>query len=383
MELLLALLLAISLVALASAWSALRTERARAHRLEDRLAAGRSEAPTPVAPEVPAESLPVGHVGSEPPAAPPEPPAPQVFPAPGLAPVHRLAAVLVAPAERLAESIGASEPALASAAERLRTPLPAAAPAPGVDEAVPLAFSAESVESAVTTAERISGERSRLADDVRGLRSSVERVAALDGVLGRGLTELSRTADALLPIASSVSGLADRANLLGLIDSLLAARGGEAGAPFEEAATELRGLFEEARRLSRELSAAARRTDGGTRRVAAFVEESAGAASAGQEHGARAAERLGALDGLCVQLDRALSETVRATRTASDGGSLLSQRLETDRASLEARTAEAALLRADAQAARAALRAASERIEALRLDGGALRAAVLRVTSGA
>jgi hypothetical protein len=382
MELVLALLLAVSLIALASAWSALRTERARARMFEDRLAAVRPEAPTP-APDVPVEPLPGGRGESVPVKAPPEPLAPPVFPAPASARLDRLAAALVAPAERLAESIGASEPALAAAAERLRTPMPPTAPALGVDDTVPPELSAESVERAVATAERISGERSRLADDVRGLRSSVERVAALDGGLGRGLTELSRTADALLPIASSVSGLADRANLLGLNVSLLAARAGEAGAPFEEAALELRGLFEEARRLSRELSEAARRTDGGTRRVAAFIEESAGAAAAGQEHGVLAAERLGALDGLCVQLDRALAETVRATRTASDGGSLLAQRLETVRASLEARTVEAARLRADAQAARAALRAATERIEALRLDGGALRAAVVRVTSGA
>ena len=40
MELVLALLLAASLVALASTWSALRTERARAHRVADRLAVG-------------------------------------------------------------------------------------------------------------------------------------------------------------------------------------------------------------------------------------------------------------------------------------------------------------------------------------------------------
>ncbi len=117
--------------------------------------------------------------------------------------------------------------------------------------------------------------------------------------------------------------------------------------------------------------------------MATFVEESAGTAASGQERGALASERLGTLDGLCEQLERALAEAIRSNRAATDDGADLARRLETARTSLEARTAEAARLRADAEAARAALRSTAERIEALRLDGGALRAAVLRVTSAA
>jgi methyl-accepting chemotaxis protein len=252
-----------------------------------------------------------------------------------------------------------------------------------VSEATAPELDSESVERALATAEQISDERSRLADEVRSLRSALERVVSLDGGLSRGLAELSRSADALLPFAASLAGLADRANLLGLNVSLLAARAGDVGAPFEEAATELRGLFEESRRLSRELSEAARRTNGGVRNVATFVEESAGTAASGQERGALASERLGTLDGLCEQLERALAEAIRSNRAASEDGAALARRLETARTSLEARTAEAARLRADAEAARAALRSTAERIEALRLDGGALRAAVLRVTSAA
>jgi methyl-accepting chemotaxis protein len=313
----------------------------------------------------------------------PEPPQPLSAPESPSAPFERFAATLLAPAERLAESIEASAPALAAAAERLRTPMPAAAPAPAVDEAAAPGLGTESVDRALATAERIADERARLADDVRSLRSVLERVASLDGGVSRGLGEVSRATDALLPLAASVSGLADRANLLGLNVSLLAARAGDAGAPFEEAAAELRGVFEEARRLSRELSEAARRTDGGARRMAAFVGESVEAAVAGQERGARAAERLGALDGLCSQLERALSEAVRTARSAADAEALLVKRLDTARSSLDSRAAESARLRADAEAARAALRAIAERIEALRLDGGALRAAVVRVTSNA
>jgi len=236
---------------------------------------------------------------------------------------------------------------------------------------------------ALATAERISDERSRLADDVRSLRSALDRVAELDTGLSRGLSELARTSEALMPLASSVSGLADRANLLGLNVSLLSARAGEAGAPFEEAAAELRSLFEEARRLSRELIEAARRNEGGTRRVSALVEESVGAATAGQERGARASERLGGLEGLCSQLGRTLEEGVRSTRDAAESARLVRERLDTVRAAAEARAAEATRLRAEADAARETLRAAAERVEALRLDGGALRAAVQRVTTGA
>jgi len=187
----------------------------------------------------------------------------------------------------------------------------------------------------------------------------------------------------LLPLASSVSGLADRANLLGLNVSLLSARAGEAGAPFEEAAAELRSLFEEARRLSRELVEAARRNDGGARRFAALVEESVGAATAGQERGSRASERLGGLDGLCSQLGRTLEAGVRSTRVAAESSRLVGDRLEAVRSALEARAAEATRLRAEADAVRELLRASAERVEALRLDGGALRAAVQRVTAGA
>jgi methyl-accepting chemotaxis protein len=261
--------------------------------------------------------------------------------------------------------------------------VPPAALAPEVEEGSAPKLGTENLDRAVAAAERISDERGRLSDDVRSLRSALERVATLDGGLGRGLTELSRSADALLPLASSVSGLADRANLLGLNVSLLAARAGEAGVPFEEAAAELRGLFEEARRLSREISEAARRTDGGVRRIAGFVEESAGAAATGQERGTGASERLGVLEGLCGQLERALAEAVRSTGMASDEGIALARRLEAARASLDARTGEAVRLRADAEAARAALRTVSERLEALHRDGGVLRAAVARVTSAA
>lgn len=277
----------------------------------------------------------------------------------------------------------AAEPVLAEAAARLRAPLPPSPPVLSGEDPAPPRVDVEGLERALATAERISDERSRLADDVRSLRAALDRVAELDTGLARGLSELSRTAEALMPLASSVSGLADRANLLGLNVSLLSARAGEAGAPFEEAAAELRSLFEEARRLSRELVEAARRNDGSARRVATLVEESVGAATAGQERGARASERLGGLDSLCSQLGRSLEDGVRSTRGAAESSRLVCERLEVTRFALEGRAAEAARLRADTDAAREALRAAAERVESLRLDGGALRAAVQRVTSGA
>ena len=381
MELVLAVFLAVSLVALASTWSALRTERSRTGRIEARFAAARPEPSPPVTPAALSESLPGDRSGSEPPAPLPVPDSPRVVAIPGSVRLDRLSAALEPPAARLATCIETSETALAAAMERLRTPMPPSAPAPEVGEATAPEVDSEGLVRALATAERISDERSRLADEVRSLRSALERVASLDGGLSRGLSELSRSADALLPFAAALGGLADRANLLGLNVSLLAARSGDAGSPFEEAATELRGLFEESRRLSRELSEAARRTNGGVRNVATFVEESAGTAASGQERGALASERLGTLDGLCEQLERALTESIRSSRSASNEGIDLARRLETARTSLEARTTEAARLRADAEAARSALRSTAERIEALRLDGGALRAAVLRVTS--
>lgn len=382
MELLLALLLAASVVALASAWSALKTERGRRRRLEERLAAARPEASShPSAPLQ--EPLPAATPPVPPAAAPRLPLPPEPAPYERASSFENVAATLIGPAERLADSMRAAEPVLADAAARLRAPLPQSSPVLGGDDPPPPRVDVDGLERALATAERISDERSRLADDVRSLRTALDRVAELDTGLARGLSELSRTAEALMPLASSVSGLADRANLLGLNVSLLSARAGEAGAPFEEAATELRSLFEEARRLSRELIETARRNEGGARRVAALVEESVGAATAGQERGARASERLGGLEGLCSQLGRTLEEGVRSTRGAAESARLVRERLDAVRAAVEARAAEAARLRAEADAARETLRAAAERVEALRLDGGALRAAVQRVTSGA
>lgn len=382
MELLLALLLAASVVALASAWSALKTERGRVHRLEDRLAAARPVATAPSSTPLP-EPPPAATLPAPPAAAPRLPAPPEPAPYERAPSFESFAATLLGPAERLGDAMRAADPVLADAAARLRSPLPPSSPVLAGDDPAPPRVDVDGLGRALATAERISDERSRLADDVRSLRSALDRVAELDTGLSRGLSELARTSEALMPLASSVSGLADRANLLGLNVSLLSARAGEAGAPFEEAAAELRSLFEEARRLSRELIEAARRNEGGTRRVSALVEESVGAATAGQERGARASERLGGLESLCSQLGRTLEEGVRSTRDAAESARLVRERLDTVRAAAEARVAEATRLRAEADAARETLRAAAERVEALRLDGGALRAAVQRVTTGA
>ncbi|HPA50901.1 MAG TPA: methyl-accepting chemotaxis protein [Thermoanaerobaculia bacterium] len=382
MELLLALLLAASVVALASAWSALKTERGRVHRLEDRLAVARPDATAPSSTPLP-EPPPAATPPAPPAAAPRLPAPPEPAPYERAPSFESFAATLLGPAERLGDSMRAADPVLADTAARLRSPLPPSSPVLAGDDPAPPRVDVDGLGRALATAERISDERSRLADDVRSLRSALDRVAELDTGLSRGLSELARTSEALMPLASSVSGLADRANLLGLNVSLLSARAGEAGAPFEEAAAELRSLFEEARRLSRELIEAARRNEGGTRRVSALVEESVGAATAGQERGARASERLGGLEGLCSQLGRTLEEGVRSTRDAAESARLVRERLDTVRAAAEARAAEATRLRAEADAARETLRAAAERVEALRLDGGALRAAVQRVTTGA
>lgn len=382
MELVLAFLLAVSLVALASTWNALRTERARASRSRPS-AASRTDSGLQAISGTALAPIKEERVLAERPAPIPGPlplPTPK---AQDPSPSERFAAVLEGPAARLAECIRESEEVLAAATERLRTPMPPFSPSPELEEATPPEPETEIVARALSTAERISDERAWLADEVRSLRSALERVVSLDGGLARGLTELSRSADDLLPFASSLAGLADRANLLGLNVSILAAHAGDAGTPFEEVATDLRGLFEESRRLSRELSEAARRTNGGVRKVATFVEESAGAAASGQERGALASERLGTLDALSEQLERALEEAVRSTRAAGDERSALARRLESARTSLQARSSEAARLQADAGAARTALRSAAERIEALRLDGSALGAAVQRVTSTA
>ena len=53
------------------------------------------------------------------------------------------------------------------------------------DDPAPPRVDVEGLERALATAERISDERSRLADDVRSLRAALDRVAELDTGLAR------------------------------------------------------------------------------------------------------------------------------------------------------------------------------------------------------
>ncbi|MBP7677138.1 MAG: hypothetical protein KBB14_12520, partial [Thermoanaerobaculia bacterium] len=153
MELLLALLLAVAVVALASAWSALKTERGRCRRLEDRLAA-RPEAsafpasPSPALPEPPpAASSAPPRSAVAPLAAPPEP-----VPFGRVSAFENLAATLLGPAERLADSMRAAEPVLADAADRLRTPLPPSPPVLGGDDPAPPRVDVDGLGRALATA---------------------------------------------------------------------------------------------------------------------------------------------------------------------------------------------------------------------------------------
>lgn len=325
MELFLAALAAVAVVVSAWAFSRLTDATARERRLSDELAALRRALATPAAPRGSGDPSVSGihrisisddeiEVPGPGPAAEAPAPAPALPASEPLASAEELAA-LATEAEAAAEILSDMDAVLSEmvppdAGEGLPTPR-AAAPAPRT--ALPaLAASLDEVSALVVS---LGGERSRLKELLVSVEAAAGRLAA-SARGGHALVEQAeRQALSVAPAAASLSGLSDRMNLLALNIALLATRAGEAGGPFTESGEELRGLFEEARTLSREIGSLAQRAAGAARRAGEPLADLVALAEGTGGRASRAAAQVDRLDELTLRLD----ETVAAARQAADG----------------------------------------------------------------
>ena len=357
MELLLGVALAVSVVALAWIQNTRAVERARMHRLENELAALRRAPSASLlgAPPSDAAESPDGAAEEAAPAPPRPEPAPTEPAAPprahggerdgsrdGIRVDVEPGNLLGAAADRLDRALRELGPALASIDAAARSALgPPEEPESALLAPVPRTASAdEPVSLAVRTAEEMADERARLDDDLRSVGQALER--ALDGsrAANAALEQVARQAAAFPGLAAALSGLADRTNLLALNLALHGTRSGGEGPTMEEAATEMRGIFEEARRLSREVGELAQRTTASASKSAELFADVTAAASAGDERGRRARARVAGLSSLGARLRAAFEATLEAGRRQEEEARALARRVELTSAALAARAAE-------------------------------------------
>lgn len=327
MELLLALLAAVAVVLAAWAFSRLQDALGRERRLADELASFRRALGVPAAPRgsadpsttgIRAVSLP-GDEG--PPASPSAEPREEVSAPVGPAATPGLtaeeAAVLAAQVESAAEVLSDLQTILSEivAPEEREAPGLPAPPSGGVPSRSALPALEAALDEASALVVSLGGERSRLKE----LLVSVEAAAGRLSASARGghslVEQAERQSLAVAPAAASLSGLADRMNLLALNIALLATRAGEAGEAFTESGEELRGLFEEARALSREIGSAAQRAAGAARRAGEPLSDLVALAEGTGGRASRAAAQVDRLDELRGHLD----ETLAAARQAAGG----------------------------------------------------------------
>lgn len=274
MEIALAFGFAVAAVLAFSAWMARGIEKARAQRLTDELAALRRPSPES-GPQADTARGPSAEVSVVPPAAPEAVPyekelrrALQAF---GELQAT-LAAVNVPPAVRdLARSRAGDVEAWRAKLERLEAAVKdllaqaeelAGSPAPEEQPEPPREMpldAADALSLAERQVEELAADALRIGDALDVVASAAERASTAAGTSSSSLAVVERATEALGPFAGTLSGHADRVNLLALNVALLATRAGGEGAVFEEASSELRALFEDLRRHARELGSAAQR----------------------------------------------------------------------------------------------------------------------------
>lgn len=341
MEILLAILLAVAIVTGAWLWAERKNVLAREQRLREEIGGMKRVSLTPLAavsspdvrplfPEPSAEAPPV----PEPPvAAERAEPEKTLSPSPSVlsVPVH-----LLDEAERHRDALRTLDERLS----RLRvidagtiTPVPASPSPdhePGADR---LSASVAGVGSAV---EPFIDQSTRLRNDLQAVGAATARVLeALEAALPLA-REAAHQTEALSPFVSSLSGFADRLNLLSL-DVTLGAETptGESTAPQKEASVEIRTLFDEMQTFSRNLGARVRKVTESARRS-----EEAFCAVRDTANGAR--ERSTAASGQGDRLSATanrLEETMETLRSASDAARLEWEKLSRARSALEQRLA--------------------------------------------
>ena len=380
MEILLSFLLALAVVTCAWLWAGRKAALALERRLREEIGGVTRASLTPLAtissPDL--RSL----FPEPPPAAPvaPGPPLPEEIAGPIDAPrpPRPLPAGLVDEAERHRDALRALEGELS----RMRpsdpgSSSPPASTFPQDQEIGPQGLST-SVSAVGTAVEPFLDQSTRLRNDLQAIGAQTSRVlASLDGALPLA-REAAQQTEALSPFVASLSGLADRLNLLSL-DGALSSEGpaGEASAPRLVASLEIRALVDETRTFSRDLGARVRKATEAARRSEEAFSAARDVAGGARDRGVAASEQGDRLS----TISRRLEESVEALRAAADGARLeweklvrmssaLEHRLGAERRVTERWSREAALNAEAAGTAREVVReerrAAEELAERLR-----------------
>lgn len=335
MELALAIALAIVSVAAVSAWARRNEERARANRLSDEVTAlRRASSGQRIVESDPGSTPGVSALPSSPEPGPPEP-QPEELPEdvrrlasaaqtalaaieararPGSTlPVETLrqeAIALLAALERVDLALSPlADRATVLVPERAGPERRALPPEPAPTDVAPAATGLRGTEDLADTA-------ARLKDDLRSVARSTERLQEAAAAASEALAAVARGAEAIAPMAGALSSVANRVNLLALnLAVLVSPKAGSANV--EEAGAELRSIFEEARRLSRDVGALAQRVAAAARAAADRSGDVAAALADDRARVERGLADMGTLDDLADRL-RAAFESVRRVARESD-----------------------------------------------------------------
>ena len=362
MEPLLAVLLAVAVFVAVSQASARKLERARAIRLDDELKAARRAtlaAPPSSEPESTQPAPGVSHDEVDAPRAAGEL-------ARSLALVREARAAAVSrearaqharpdAARRKARELtpGARRAAelLESAARRVTRTARVPASPPPAEEAIEPASAMELLAQLARAAERLVDETARVKEDAGTLARHAARISEGAARATRALADVEEGGSAMGPPAAALSSLANRMNLLAINLAVLGTGAGNA----QETGAELRALYEEARRISREVVSSSQRTADAARRARSLGDELAALASEGAARADRSLRSLAPLleeaGDLGSGLERAREATLASELELRERG----RRLSRARADQEAHSEDAARESAELAAAAASL----------------------------
>ncbi len=169
-------------------------------------------------------------------------------------------------------------------------------------------------EALALTADRLVDLSARLKEELSVEVLATARLTEEVRSVGPLLLAIEARAESLKTLTASLSGLADRINLLALNVALLAARDTAAGAAFESSGVEMRGLFEEARQLSREMGSVVQKLGDTAHRVLEIHADAVRTGDGGREKGERATREMLGLEAQAARLVEEIAEAGRETR---------------------------------------------------------------------
>ncbi len=352
MELFLGVLLAAAIVLAAAGWAGRGDALARERRLVEEIAGMRRalQAPPPLSVSADLPPLFAARDDSEP--FRPESPFPGIDSAapagtdPDIPPSLR--PELVAALQRHIETLRKAEESVSAETSYQPVGLPPvlSAPPDGTN-LFPARLAAPLLEVAGVL-ERLLDESARLRTNLQDAGTAAARAHDFVRSATPMARDVERQTEALAPLTATLSGLADRMNLLSLNISLIASAAGEGSAPLQEAGAEIRSLFEEVRELSRNLGTRLRVAVEAAHRSEETFSQAVEKTDAARQRAGRA-EKQGEKH---TPIGKALEAALALLRTASDhtrvDGETLGRALDSAEARLAAERATSGALLRDA-----------------------------------